>query len=432
MTNEVSLREIVLEMLLMVTKEGKSSHIVVNDVLSKYAYLPKNERSFIKRLFMGTLEDMYELDYVINKISSTRTNKMKPIILNLLRMATYQILYMDSVPDNAAVNEAVNLAGKRGFKNLKGFMNGVLRNIIRKKDEIEYPSKDKFEDYMEVKYSVPRELVGILKADYSEDEIESIGIASKVERNVVIRVNTAKISTEDCIEKLKKAGVKVEQGEKFKEALIIAGYDTIESLPGYAEGEFYVQDISSMEAINAIGLEKGANVVDVCAAPGGKSIMAAILMGNEGSIVARDISESKVERIMENVDRVGLDIIKPEVCDALIEDKSMINKMDVVIADLPCSGIGVIAKKPDIKYNVNLKEVSELSLLQENILDTVSKYVKNGGKLLFSTCTITKAENVKNREKFLSKHSDFELLEEKQILPNEIQDGFYYAVMRRV
>lgn len=431
MTNEVSLREIVLEMLLMVTKEGKSSHIVVNDVLSKYAYLPKNERSFIKRLFMGTLEDMYELDYVINKISSTRTNKMKPIILNLLRMATYQILYMDSVPDNAAVNEAVNLAGKRGFKNLKGFMNGVLRNIIRKKDEIEYPSKDNFEDYMEVKYSVPRELVGILKADYSEDEIESIGIAAKAERSVVIRVNTAKIPIEVCIEKLKKAGITAKQSEKFKEALIISGYDTIESLPGYAEGEFYVQDISSMEAISAIGLEKGANVVDVCAAPGGKSIMAAILMCNEGSIVARDISESKIERIMENVDRVGLNIIKPEVHDALIEDKAMIDNMDVVIADLPCSGIGVIAKKPDIKYNVNLKEVSELSLLQENILDTVSKYVKSGGKLLFSTCTITKAENVKNREKFLSKHSDFELLEEKQILPNEIQDGFYYAVMKR-
>lgn len=431
MTNEVSAREIVLEMLLMVTKEGKESHLVLNDVLSKYAYLPKNERSFIKRLFMGTLEDMYELDYIINYISSTRTNKMKPVILNLLRMAVYQIFYMDSVPDNAAVNEAVNLAGKRGFKNLKGFMNGVLRNIIRKKDTIEYPSRDNFDEYMEVKYSMPRELIKILLKDYSEDEIDEIGKASKVKRDVVIRVNTTKISVEDYMLKLKDAKVTANQSEKFKEALIIKDFDMIETLPGYDEGEFYVQDISSMEAIDAIGLTKGLNVVDVCAAPGGKSIMAAILMENEGNIVSRDLSEYKVDRIRENVERVGLDIIKPEVHDALSLDTSMKDKMDVVIADLPCSGIGVIAKKPDIKYNVNLTGIDELSKLQEKILDTVKNYVKSGGKLLFSTCTITKAENVNNTKAFLAKNPEFELLKEKQIIPDSIQDGFYYALMKR-
>lgn len=431
MTNEVSAREIVLEMLLMVTKEGKSSHLVLNDVLSKYAYLPKNERSFIKRLFMGTLEDMYELDYIINYISSTRTNKMKPVILNLLRMAVYQIFYMDSVPDNAAVNEAVNLAGKRGFKNLKGFMNGVLRNIIRKKDTIEYPSRDNFDEFMEVKYSMPRELIKILLKDYSEDEIDEIGKASNVKRDVVIRVNTTKISVEDYMLKLKDAKVTANQSEKFKEALIIKDFDMIETLPGYDEGEFYVQDISSMEAIDAIGLTKGLNVVDVCAAPGGKSIMAAILMENEGNIVSRDLSEYKVDRIRENVERVGLDIIKPEVHDALSLDTSMKDKMDVVIADLPCSGIGVIAKKPDIKYNVNLTGIDELSKLQEKILDTVKNYVKRGGKLLFSTCTITKAENVNNTKAFLAKNPEFELLKEKQIIPDSIQDGFYYALMQR-
>jgi 16S rRNA (cytosine967-C5)-methyltransferase len=430
-TNEVSAREIVLEMLLMVTKEGKSSHLVLNDVLSKYAYLPKNERSFIKRLFMGTLEDMYELDYIINYISSTRTNKMKPIILNLLRMAVYQIFYMDSVPDNAAVNEAVNLAGKRGFKNLKGFMNGVLRNIIRKKDTIEYPSRDNFDEFMEVKYSMPRELIKILLKDYSKDEIEEIGKASKVKRDVVIRVNTTKISVEDYMLKLKDAKVTANQSEKFKEALIVKDFDMIETLPGYDEGEFYVQDISSMEAIDAIGLTKGLNVVDVCAAPGGKSIMAAILMENEGNIVSRDLSEYKIDRIRENVERVGLDIIKPEVHDALSLDTSMKDKMDVVIADLPCSGIGVIAKKPDIKYNVNLTGIDELSKLQEKILDTVKNYVKSGGKLLFSTCTITKAENVNNTKAFLTKNPEFELLKEKQIMPGNVQDGFYYALMKR-
>ncbi|MBQ9341243.1 MAG: 16S rRNA (cytosine(967)-C(5))-methyltransferase RsmB [Lachnospiraceae bacterium] len=431
MTNEVSAREIVLEMLLMVNKEGKSSHLVLNDVLSKYAYLPKNERSFIKRLFMGTLEDMYELDYIINYISSTRTNKMKPVILNLLRMAVYQIFYMDSVPDNAAVNEAVNLAGKRGFKNLKGFMNGVLRNIIRKKDMIDHPSRDNFDDYMEVKYSMPRELIKILLKDYSKDEIEEIGKASKVKRDVVIRVNTTKISVEDYMLKLKDAKVTANQSEKFKEALIVKDFDLIETLPGYDEGEFYVQDISSMEAIDAIGLTKGLNVVDVCAAPGGKSIMAAILMENEGNIISRDLSEYKADRIRENVERIGLDIIKPEVHDALSLDSDMVDKMDVVIADLPCSGIGVIAKKPDIKYNVNLTGIDELAALQEKILDTVKNYVKSGGRILFSTCTITKAENVNNTKAFLAKNPEFELLKEKQIMPSNVQDGFYYALMQR-
>ena len=231
--------------------------------------------------------------------------------------------------------------------------------------------------------------------------------------------------------KLKDAKVTANQSEKFKEALILKDFDMIETLPGYDEGEFYVQDISSMEAIDAIGLTKGLNVVDVCAAPGGKSIMAAILMENEGNIVSRDLSEYKIDRIRENVERVGLDIIKPEVHDALSLDTSMKDKMDVVIADLPCSGIGVIAKKPDIKYNVNLTGIDELSKLQEKILDTVKNYVKTGGKLLFSTCTITKAENVNNTKAFLAKNPEFELLKEKQIIPDSIQDGFYYALMKR-
>ena len=431
MTNDISLRATVLEMLLLVFKEGKSAHLVLNDVLSKYAYLPKNERSFIKRLFTGTLERRYELDYVINSISNTKTNKMKPVIVNILRMATYEIFYMDAVPDNATCNEAVNLAGKRGFKNLKGFVNGVLRNIIRQKELVSYPDINDFDDYMEVRYSIPRELTSILLKDYKKEEIEAMGKASLTDRDVVIRVNTLKVSVEDYMLQLEKAEVKAEIAELLKGALIIKGYNMIEDLPGYEDGLFYIQDISSMQAIEALELKPGMKVIDVCASPGGKSMAAAIIMDNTGEIVSRDVSENKVARMTENVERMGLDIIKTEVHDALILDEDKVGKMDAVIADLPCSGIGVIAKKPDIKYNVNLKEVSELSVLQEKILETVSKYVKNGGKLLFSTCTVTNAENVNNTQKFLSKHSDFALIQEKQILPNDVQDGFYYAVMER-
>ena len=431
MTNDISLRATVLEMLLLVLKEGKSAHLVLNDVLSKYAYLPKNERSFIKRLYTGTLERRYELDYIINSVSNTKTNKMKPVILNVLRMATYEIFYMDAVPDNATCNEAVNLAGKRGFKNLKGFVNGVLRNIIRQKDSIEYPSIGDFDNYMEVRYSIPRELTSILLKDYSKEETEAIGRASLTDRDVVIRVNTLKGSVDDYRARLENEGIKADRTELLKDALTIKGYNMIEELPGYEEGAFYVQDISSMQAIEALELQPDMKVVDVCASPGGKSMAAAIIMNNRGEIVARDVSENKVMRMAENVERMGLDIIRTEVHDALVLDECRVGKMDAVIADLPCSGIGVIAKKPDIKYNVNLREVSELSALQENILDTVSKYVKSGGKLLFSTCTITKAENADNTEKFLAKHRDFILVKEQQILPNDVQDGFYYAVMTR-
>ena len=431
MTNDISLRATVLEMLLLVLKEGKSAHLVLNDVLSKYAYLPKNERSFIKRLYTGTLERRYELDYIINSVSNTKTNKMKPVILNVLRMATYEIFYMDAVPDNATCNEAVNLAGKRGFKNLKGFVNGVLRNIIRQKDSIEYPSIGDFDNYMEVRYSIPRELTSILLKDYSKEETEAIGRASLTDRDVVIRVNTLKGSVDDYRARLENERIKADRTELLKDALTIKGYNMIEELPGYEEGAFYVQDISSMQAIEALELQPDMKVVDVCASPGGKSMAAAIIMNNRGEIVARDVSENKVMRMAENVERMGLDIIRTEVHDALVLDECRVGKMDAVIADLPCSGIGVIAKKPDIKYNVNLREVSELSALQENILDTVSKYVKSGGKLLFSTCTITKAENADNTEKFLAKHRDFILVKEQQILPNDVQDGFYYAVMTR-
>ncbi len=431
MTNDISLRQTVLEMLLLVLKEGKSAHLVLNDVLSKYAYLPKNERSFIKRLYTGTLERRYELDYVINCVSNTKTNKMKPVILNILRIGTYEIFYMDAVPDNATCNEAVNLAGKRGFKNLKGFVNGVLRNIIRQKDSIEYPTIEDYDSYMEVRYSMPRELTSILLKDYSKEEVEAMGRASLTDRDVVIRVNTVKESVDSYKIKLEKAKIKWESTELLNDALIIKNYGMIEELPGYEEGSFYVQDISSMQAIEALKLQSGMKVVDVCASPGGKSMAAAIIMNNQGEIVARDVSENKVLRMTENVERMGLDIIRTEVCDALILDEDKVGKMDAVIADLPCSGIGVIAKKPDIKYNVNSKEVSELSVLQEKILDTVSKYVKSGGKLLFSTCTVTNAENRENTEKFLAGHPDFTLMEEKQILPNDIQDGFYYAVMKR-
>lgn len=431
MTNDISLRQTVLEMLLLVLKEGKSAHLVLNDVLSKYAYLPKNERSFIKRLYTGTLERRYELDHIINFVSNTKTNKMKPVILNILRMGTYEIFYMDAVPYNATCNEAVNLAGRRGFKNLKGFVNGVLRNIIRQKDSIEYPAIEDYDSYMEVRYSMPRELTSILLKDYSKEEVEAMGRASLTDRDVVIRVNTVKESVDSYKIKLEKAKIKWESTELLNDALIIKNYGMIEELPGYEEGSFYVQDISSMQAIEALKLQPGMKVVDVCASPGGKSMAAAIIMNNQGEIVARDVSENKVLRMTENVERMGLDIIRTEVCDALILDEEKVGKMDAVIADLPCSGIGVIAKKPDIKYNVNSKEVSELSVLQEKILDTVSKYVKSGGKLLFSTCTVTNAENRENTEKFLAGHPYFTLMEEKQILPNDIQDGFYYAVMKR-
>lgn len=402
---QANLRFIVMEMLLT---EGTYSNIIVRDVLNKYNYLSQQEKSFIKRLYEGTLERRIELDYVINQYSKVTINKMKPVIRAIMRMSAYQILYMDSVPDAAACNEAVKLAQKKGFSTLKGFVNGVLRNLARNKSQIEYTS-------LSVKYSMPEWIVDMWISQLGTEKTEQILKGLLEEHPVTIRIRDIEeevgISTEALTkalsEFLQQQGGSMKQHPYLPYAYQIYKTDDITKLPFYEEGGFVVQDISSMLAIEAIGIKnipiaKYIKAIDICAAPGGKTMLLSDILDKEGidnyHIVLRDISDSKVMRMIENLNRCRLKKNQVQVWDARKLDEEHIGKADIVIADIPCSGLGVIGKKRDIKYNVTPESIADIIKLQKKILTTAVAYLKTGGRLLFSTCTINYEENEKHYE----------------------------------
>ena len=433
MQASVNERELVLDMLLQITRDGEYSHIVIKNVLDKYQYLDKRERAFITRVVNGTLERMIEIDYIINLFSKVKVNKMKPLIRTILRSSVYQMKYMDSVPDSAICNEAVKLAGKRGFVNLKGFVNGVLRNISRNLDKINYPDEKDKVSYLSVKYSLPEWLVKQWLNVYDEETVKTIGSAFLEEKPLTVRFNERKIKKEDLVGILKKEGVTVGEVPEIPCALYLSGYDHLSALPSFCEGLYQVQDLSSMQVALWSGVKEGDQVLDVCAAPGGKSIHIAELLNGTGHVEARDLTEYKVDLLRDNIERSGLTNIEAVCQDATVYDPDKKKSADIVIADLPCSGLGVLGKKPDLRYKMNEKTEADLVELQRKILSVVKDYVKPDGKLLYSTCTIHREENEGNVEWFLKEYPEFEPVKDKQMIPGkDTGDGFYIAIIKRV
>ena len=350
MTKAVNEREIVLAILMEVTENGQYSHIVLRDVLSKYQYLEKRERAFITRVTEGTLEHMIEIDYILNRFSKVKVKKMKPVIRNILRSAVYQIRYMDRIPDRAVCSESVKLAVRRGFSGLKGYVNGVLRSIIREMDDISYPEEPL--EYLSVRYSCPRWILDLWAQTYSYDVIETVLKDFQEEKPVTIRCCMNRIEPEKLKERLEQEGVTVEQPPYLPYAFWISGYDYLEGLESFREGLFTVQDISSMMVGEIADPKAGDYVIDVCAAPGGKALHAAekLLMAEKalkaepqpeventlveeketgaekqrgqhaGHVEARDLTESKVALIRENIERTGLTNITAICRDASVPD----------------------------------------------------------------------------------------------------------------
>lgn len=433
MTTSVSVRELVLDILIEVNEKEQYSHLVIRDVLSKYQYMEKQERAFLTRLAEGTIEHMLELDFIINSFSKVKVKKMKPLIRNLLRMSVYQLKYMDAIPDAAVCNEAVKLAKKRGFSQLRGFVNGVLRNIARDMDGLRYPD-EKIEPvtYLETKYSIPAWIIELWIDDYGMEKTKEICEYLLGDNPITIRTNLTKCSTEQLVERLHNEGVVVAPVEALPYALEIRGVDYLMALDSFKEGWFYVQDISSMMVAETAGAKNGDYVIDVCAAPGGKSSHLAEKLEGSGMVEARDLTEYKVSLIEENIARHGLTNMKAIQMDATIFDKESCDKADVLICDLPCSGLGVMGKKTDIRYKMTKEKQQELVELQRSILDTVHSYVKAGGTLVYSTCTINKAENEGNVAWFLETHKEFSLVSSKQMFPGEnCHDGFFIARLCR-
>ena len=444
-------RELIAGILLEVTSGKEFCHIALRQVLDKYQYLEKQERAFLTRVTEGTLERMLELDYILDRFSKVPVRKMKPFIRNLLRMSVYQIKYMDSVPDAAVCNEAVKLARKKGFANLTGFVNGVLRSIARGLGELEYP-KDlpgQEAEHLSVQYSMPLWITEKWLGEYGRPATEAM-LASFLEPSgTTIRVNTQRISPEELWKQLEAQGIQAEREPGLPYALHIRGYDALRRIPAFLEGLFFVQDVSSMLAVEAAQAEKDSLCLDVCAAPGGKALQLSMLMEGSGSVEARDLTDYKVRSIEENVERLQVTNVRGRVYDARVLDTAMIEKADVVLADLPCSGLGVLGRKPDIKYRTTPESLSSLAGLQRELLDTVWQYVKPGGTLIYSTCTVNRQENEENVNWFLQQYP-FRLeplppvfagyAEEEacrrgmcQLLPGaKGTDGFFMARLRRL
>lgn len=442
-------REIVLDMLLGILEEKKLSHYVIKDGLSRHKELEKTDRAFISRLTTGCVERMITLDYDINKFSKVKVHKMKPVIRNILRMGVYQIKFMDQIPDSAVCNEAVKLAKKRGFTGLSGFVNGTLRSMAREKEKLNAaPAHLNEQESMSYEYSMPLWIVTDLCEAYGADKTKEILTAYLLPKRMTVRLNTSKMPASEIEAMLTKEQVKFLPGRMVPDARILEGYDSLERMDSFAKGYYQVQDESSMLVGLISGIKTGDYVIDVCSAPGGKTLHAAELLQGKGHVDARDKTESKTALINENVKRCGYDNVSVKAWDALVLDTDSVGKADVVIADLPCSGLGVIGKKSDIKYNMTKEMMHELALLQQEILKVVTKYVKEDGILIYSTCTINKEENEKNVD-FLTKELGFvlepidSLLPKavcsetaskgyQQILPSDCNtDGFFVARLRK-
>ena len=439
MTNDnINLRNKVLNMLLEID-DKKQSHIVLKETLDSHKHLEKNQRAFVTRLFRGTIERQIELDYIIDAFSKTPTGKMKKVIKYILRMSVYQLKYMDSVPVSAVCNEAVKLTAKRKFVGLKCFVNGVLRNIANNINSVEYPKNEM--EMLSVKYSVPQWIIDMWNEQYGNEQTAKMlsGLYSRTETTV--RCNESKAPVEDIIKSLKYADVEVKKSEIYDKALFISNYNSLTDLDVFNSGMITVQDLSSMMVGLAANPKEGDYVIDVCAAPGGKTLHISEMMNRTGTVEARDLTKYKVNLINDNIKRLGNKNIITKVMDATVMDEKSIEKADIVIADLPCSGLGVINKKSDIKYNVSKEQILELVKLQRKILTVVSKYVKKGGTLIFSTCTVNKYENDENVE-WIEKNLPFKPLSLGENFPeitdrrkNHVQiftgdygmDGFYIS-----
>lgn len=442
-------RELALDILLDIDKKKNLSHLVLSDTLRNYQFMEKKDRAFLTRLCQGTLENQIQIDYIINQFSKVKIHKCKPVIRAILRMGVYQLKFMDQVPDSAVCNEAVKLAKKRGFRNLTGFVNGVLRNIARNLDQIIYPDQEKEPvRYLSVWYSMPEWLVKEFLFEYDKTTVEKMLESFLEVKETSIRAQLTNGTMEELRKSLEAQQVVVGKGAFMKEAFRISDYNYLEDLDAFCEGKFQVQDESSMLVAQLADPKEGMLVIDVCSAPGGKSLHMADRLKGTGRVIARDLTEYKAELIQENVDCLKCTNVEVQVADARTLDEELIGKADIVIADLPCSGLGIMGRKRDIKYNVTKDGILELSKLQKQILSVVIQYLKPNGILMYSTCTIRKEENIENVQ-WMSKNLDMELVGFEELMPDQLTvetakkgyiqllpgihpcDGFFIAKLRR-
>lgn len=442
-------REIALKALYDINEKGAYSNIAINKYLEE-TELKNIDRAFVTELVYGTVKWRLSIDWIISQFSSVKLKKISPWILNVLRLGVYQLIYTDRIPDSAACNESVTLARRYGHSASSGFVNGVLRTIARNKENIKYPDKEKeLMKYLSIRYSHPEWMVESWNRRYGNEFTESLLNSNNQTPELIVRVNSLKTTTEGLTEQLKAEDIETVKARYMDDALLLKSPSSLTHLKAFQEGLFQVQDESSMLVGRVLNPKPGELVMDVCSAPGGKATHIAQLMKNQGKVIARDIHEHKIKLIADAAKRLDLTIIHPEMYDAAKIDNNYRGKVDRVLVDAPCTGLGIIRRKPDIKWTRDSKDCSEITALQAKILSAASNYVKPGGVLVYSTCTIEPEENEEQIKQFLQSHRDFEVTDITSFLPEGLQvesaekgyiqlypnihgmDGFFIARLRK-
>lgn len=429
-------------------KDAYSNISISRNVNNKLSVI---DESFLRELVYGVLENKLFIDWIINEFSKIKLKKIKPIVKEILRIGIYQIMFMDKVPDGVAVNESVKLAKKYSHKGVYGFVNGLLRNVIRNKNNINLPDKDKNPiEYLSIKYSHPKWMIEQWIQEFGYQFTEELCIANNMKPKLNIRVNTLKINRNELINILRKKGLEVEKTRHAKDGIIIDNPVRITQLDEFKAGLFQIQDESSMLVAQILNPKEDSLVIDVCSAPGGKTTHIAQKMNNKGKVIARDIHQHKLRLVKENAKRLGIDIIETEIYNALTLDEKLIGKADYCLVDAPCSGLGLIRRKPDIKWKKSKDDINEITKLQYEILLNSSKYLKKNGILVYSTCTIEKEENIKLINRFLNENPEFSLIGFSSLIQNSEEmpsaetgyieiypniydmDGFFIAKMVKI
>ena len=432
-------REAALRALVACEQQGAWSDGFLKKIL-RTAGLDSRDAALTTRLCFGVLQNRLLLDYYLGKLSTVKLEKMEPAVRNALRLGAYQVLFLDRVPDHAAVSEAVDLA-RQCSKNPRsaGLVNGVLRSLVRQKDSLE-PSEDPA-----VRYSHPQWLADLFTRRLGREEAAALMADNNGEPPTCAQVNTTRATVEEVTDSLRAEGVEVQPHPWLPNCLLLSHTGSLEELAAFREGLFYIQDAAAKLAVLAADPREGMDVLDACAAPGGKSFAAAIAMWGKGKVVSCDIHPHKMDLIRAGAQRLGLDCITAEVLDGRECKEEFLDGFDLVLADVPCSGLGIIRKKPDIRYK-DPKPLEGLPRVQKAILDNVCRYVRPGGVLLYATCTLLERENEDVVRAFLDKHKDFTL--ERFQLPGDFEgaregmvtcwphrhgtDGFFFAKLRRM
>lgn len=440
----VNARKVVVDVLNEVFFKNSYSNISLNNALKNSA-LNSSDKALITEIVYGTIKYKYTIDIILKKFITIKFNKLDKIILNILRSSVYQIKYLDKIPDFAVVNEAVELAKKYSSLKSSKFVNGVLRNYLRNLDEDFLSSKDKTK-VLAFKYSFEPWMVNFFIKQYGVKNIDNILSGLNSTPNVTVRVNSLKASYDEIFNKLKELGYDIEEGAICPEAIKIKRGSSIEGNPLFLKGYFTVQDESAMLTAPCMEIENGMYIMDLCSAPGGKTTHISELLNDTGVVYAFDVHKNKLRFIEENAKRLGITNIKCNVMNAEEYNEKFKDKADRILVDVPCSGLGIIKKKPEIKWNKSINDLKELSAVQKNILENASKYLKKDGIILYSTCTLNKDENEKNIKGFIADHRNFKIEDiffgdvsninyDKYgvtILPSAHMDGFFMCKLRKM